>query len=174
MLLDHTGKVLDTDSMNVAFEKVEMGIKGQTNQAVARHKLMRSINQGQKAFASWFPIVKEHAKHCDFTGYDTDAATRDSILFQTLNVKLQQKILAEDLNLADTIKYGLALEQTKTAAEALSVSGRTEEGRLAKVEDQICALSTGKSGSSSNSSTNPGKKCDRCNFSHVAGVSGQR
>ena len=28
MLLDHTGKVLDTDSMDAAFVKVEIGIKG--------------------------------------------------------------------------------------------------------------------------------------------------
>ena len=67
MLLDHTGKVLDT---------------------MARHKLMRSLNQGQKAFASWFPIVKEHTKRCDFTGYHIDKDTWDAILFQTSNIKL--------------------------------------------------------------------------------------
>ena len=132
---------------------------------------MRSLNQGQKAFASWFPIVKEHTKHCDFTGYDTDVATRDAILFQTSNIKLQLKILAEDLSLADMIKYGLVLEHTKTVAEALSASAsvRTKDGRLAKVEDLICTLSAGKSGSNSSSSNNSDKKCEKCNFSHVAG-----
>ena len=100
-----------------------------------------------------------------------DVAARDAILFQTSNIKLQQKILAEDCSLVDTIKYSLVLEQTKTAAEALSASpsGRTEDGRLAKVEDQICALSAGKSRSNSSSSNNYGKKCEKCNFSHIAG-----
>ena len=95
-----------------------------------------------------------------------DIAARDAILFQTSNLNLQQKQLADDTN-----KYSLSLEQTKTAAEALSASpsGRTEDGRLAKVEDQICALSAGKSRSNSSSSNNSDKKCEKCNFSHVAG-----
>ena len=37
-------------------------------------------------------------------------AARDAILLQTQDKKLQQKILAEDLSYADTVKYGLALE----------------------------------------------------------------
>ena len=160
LLLDHVGAVLETDTLDQAFSKVETGIKTQSNQAVARHKLMQTLSQGEKTFASWYPLIKEQAKRCDFTNYDVDAATRDAILFKTSNIKLKQKILAENLNLADTIKYGLALEQSKSTAEALS--GKTPEtDRLAKIEEAVRAMSAGSGGR---------VKCDRCTFpTHAAG-----
>ena len=42
-----------------------------------------------------------------------DVAIRDVILLQTRDSKLQQKILSDNPNYTDTIKYGLALEQGK-------------------------------------------------------------
>ena len=46
-------------------------------------------------------------------GYDADVATRDVILLQTRDSRLQQKILSDNLNYADTIRHGLVLEQGK-------------------------------------------------------------
>ena len=62
------------------FTKIE-GIRKQTNQAIARHRLMMGLDQGKKNFAAWYPTVKEQAKHCSFDGYGVDEVTRDAILF---------------------------------------------------------------------------------------------
>ena len=57
-LLLHTGNVLDGDTFDEAVEKVETGIVKQTNQAVARHKLMKRLDQGEKSFSSLYPALK--------------------------------------------------------------------------------------------------------------------
>ena len=108
---DHVGKVEEDDSFEVALRKVEKGITGQTNQAVSRHKLFTKMDQDEKWFPVWYPTIREQALRCNFEDYNADMATRDAILFQTSDTKLQRDILSKDLDMDATVKAGLALEQ---------------------------------------------------------------
>ena len=144
-LFDHTGMVEDKDSWKEAIEKVTQGIKRQTNQAAARFKLMQKMPQSDSCFAEWYPRVKEQAERCTWLGYDGSMAARDAILLQTQDKKLQQKILAEDLSYADTVKYGLALEQGRKKVEEINTSRhKHEDTRVARLEEQVRRLQTGK------------------------------
>ena len=62
--------------------------------------------------------------------YDADAAARDTILLQTKDKQLQQKILTEDLNYANTVKYGLSLEQGKKKVDEIIASRGRMGGQL--------------------------------------------
>ena len=135
-LWKHVGKVTDEDNFEAALKKIEEGITGQTNQAVSRHKLFTKMNQGDKDFASWFVTIREQAMRCNFENYNADTATRDAILFQTSDTKLQREILSKDLYMDATIKAGLALEQSKMKQEIMTVSKQ--------IEDSVRALSTRK------------------------------
>ena len=159
-LLKHTGQVEDEDSWDQVLTKVEEGIRGQTNQAVARHKLFTMLRQEDRSFSVWYPKVREQAKRCNFEDYTEAKATRDAILFLTSNQKLQQKILAEDLSYDDTVKYGLALEQSKKKIETINAARgeRQENDRVAKLEEEVRALKAlgkpgGKQGSESSCGT---------------------
>ena len=126
-LWDHVRNVNDEDSFEEALRKIEVGITGQTNQAISRHKLFTNMDQGEKDFAVWYPMVKEQSLRCKFTDYNADAAARDAILFQTSNEKLQRDILSKDLDLQATIKAGLALEQSKAKQESLADRKKLED-----------------------------------------------
>ena len=144
-LFDHTGMVEDTDNWKEALEKVTQGIKLQTNQAAARFKLMQKMPQSDSCFAEWYPRVKEQAERCTWLGYNGSMAARDAILLQTQDKKLQQKILAEDLSYADTVKYGLALEQGRKKVDEINTSRhKHEDTRVARLEEQVRRLQTGK------------------------------
>ena len=131
-LWDHVGNVNDGDSFEEALRKIEVGITGQTNQAISRHKLFTRMGQGEKDFAVWYPLIKEQALRCNFTDYNAETAARDAILFQTSNKKLQRDILSKDLDFQATIKAGLALEQSKAKQESLVDR---------KLEDDVRAVS---------------------------------
>ena len=139
LLFKHVGQIRTDDTWDQTLTKVKEGITKQTNQAVARHKLFTQLSQGEKTFAAWFPRVKEQVTRCDFMGYNGDNATRDAILFQTMNTKLQQKILAEDLDMEKNIKLGLALEQSKKKVEMINAARgeRKEDDRIAKLEEEV-------------------------------------
>ena len=111
ILFDHVGLVKDTDHWDSSLTKITNGIKKQTNQAAARYKLMRQLPQGDMCFAEWYPKIKEQSERCTWDSYNAETAARDAILYQTGDKKLQQKIMAQDLSYANTIKYGLSLEQ---------------------------------------------------------------
>ena len=53
--------------------------------------------------SEWYPNIRDQARHCIWDGYNADTAARDAILLQTRDKQLQQKILAEDLNYANTV-----------------------------------------------------------------------
>ena len=149
-LFDHVGMVEDKHSWTEALEKVSKGIQKQTNQAAARFKLMQKMPQSDSCFAEWYPRVKEQADRCIWAGYDGSKAARDAILLQTQDKKLQQKILAEDLSYADTVKYGLALEQGRKKVEEINTNrNKHEDSRVARLEEQVRRLQTkpGTSGS---------------------------
>ena len=95
-LFEHTGKVEAEDTFDRAVEKIEEGIKQQTNQATARFKLFTKMPQGGGSFAQWYPTVREQADRCVWTDYDAKQAARDALLFQTSDTKLQKKILQKN------------------------------------------------------------------------------
>ena len=68
-------------------------------------------------------------------------AARDAILLQTQDKKLQRKILAEDLSYADTVKYGLALEQGRKKVDDINATRtRQEDAKVARLEEQVRRL----------------------------------
>ena len=96
-LLKHVGLVTDTDTYDAAVQKVKEGLTKQTNQCMARFKLMRELPQSGKTFAEWWPQIKEQAERCNWNNYDAKTAAGDAILQQCDSIKLQKKIIAEDL-----------------------------------------------------------------------------
>ena len=135
-LYTHVGKVIVTDSWDETVGKISRGIKGQTNQAAARFKLMQRLPQNDDSFTEWYPNIRDQARCCIWDGYDADAAARDAILLQTRDKQLQQKILSED-----TIKFGLSLEQGKKKVDKIiSSRGKPEDTRVAQLEEEVRKL----------------------------------
>ena len=56
-LFKHTGIVAVDDTYMAAIAKVRTGISAQTNQAMARFKLMREMPQAGRVFSEWWPKV---------------------------------------------------------------------------------------------------------------------
>jgi hypothetical protein len=140
-LFEYIGKVLENDTYDGAVQKVEEAITGQTNQAVMKYRLFTGMAQGDQAFASWWSSVKEAADRCNFTGYNRESAARDAILYQTSNPRLRKKILAEDPGLEETVKNGLAYEQSESKAKVME-GNKAETGvnRIDQLEDQVARL----------------------------------
>ena len=143
-LFEHVGKVEAEDTFEAAVEKIKNGIKSQTNQATARFKLFQQMPQSGAHFADWYVKLREQSDRCLWTGYDAKMAARDAILFQTDDQKLQRKVIAEDLNFDDTVKYGLALEQgARKVEEMRGASNKKENDRVAALEEQVRMLTAG-------------------------------
>ena len=121
-LYDHVGKVLEGDTYDQAVAKIEEAIKAQTK-AMSKDKLFTGLQQEGESFATWWAQVQEQAEKCEFVGYDVKIATRDAILFQTINNKLRKRVLAEDLDLAAVIKMGLAIEHSEFKAGMMGKPG---------------------------------------------------
>jgi hypothetical protein len=156
-LFEHVGGVLEGDTYDKAVKKVEDGILLQTNQATARFKLYTKLPQGGLTFGEWYPRVKEQADRCIWTNYGAKQAARDAVLFQTDSAKLQKKIIAEDLDYDNVVKYGLAFEQGEKKVDSMRAhtSGvRQEKERVSRLEDKVRQLETNKGGGS--------KSCRTC------------
>ena len=104
--------------------------------------------QGGTPFTEWFPKVKDQADRCIWKVYDAKQAARDAILFQTESTKLQKKIIAEELDYDNTVKYGLAFEQGEAKVQQMreqkTVVGRPETEKIAQLEEQFRQLQVGK------------------------------
>ena len=62
-------------------------------------------------------------------------------MLQTRDKQLQQKILSEDLNYVNTVKYGLSLEQGKKKVDEIIASrGKPEDNRVAQLEEEVRKL----------------------------------
>ena len=136
VLFEHVGKVEEGDTFEGALEKIENGVKKQTNQSAARFKLMQQYPQGGRHFAEWFPKVKEQADRISWEGYDAKMAARDAILYQTDDKRLQKKILTEDMSYDDTVKYGLAMEQNQKKVEEIRGVKVERKEEVAAVEEK--------------------------------------
>ena len=184
-LFKHTGLVEDGDSFKQALDKIEQGIKKQTNQASARFKLFQQMPQAGRPMSKWFPEIKEQADRCDWTAYGSKEAARDSILFQCDDKKLMRKIMAEDLNFDDTVKIALAMEQGSNKVEEIRGKGFGKEdekvarlnvtaGRQVEYRSMEEMVRAVKKYSNSLKKSKPkdkdnSKKCKACNFVHRDG-----
>ena len=143
VLYEHVGVVVDEDTFDAAITKIEAGIKGQTNQATARFNVFTKMPQGGLTFGEWYPKVKDQAERCIWTNYDAKQAARDAILFQTDSAKLQKKVIAEELDYDNVVKYGLAFEQVEKKVEQMRAQVswvRQEQERVARLEGKVKQL----------------------------------
>ena len=74
---------------------------------------MRETPQNGRKFAAWWPKIQELAERCNWDRYNAKAAAGDAILQQCDSIKLQKKIIVEDLKIEDIIKQVLAHEQSE-------------------------------------------------------------
>ena len=71
-------------------------------------------------------------------------ATRDATFFQMDDNKLQRKVIAENLDYDNTVKYGLALEQgAKKVDEIRGVNDKKDDDHGETLEEQIRMLKAG-------------------------------
>ena len=122
--------------LEAAMRKIEEGIKAQTNQATARFKLFTKMPQGGLSFAEWYPKVKDQAERCIWDNYDAKQPARDAILFQTDSAELQKKVIAEELDYHNVVKYGLAFKQGEKKVEQM----RTQAGGVRQEQEQVARL----------------------------------
>ena len=93
-----------------------------------------------------FPL---YVRNSIWTNYDAKQAARNAILFQTDSAKLQKKVIAEELDYDNVVKYGLAFEQGEKKVEQMraQVSGvRQEQERVARLEGKVKQLELQKGG----------------------------
>ena len=93
MLFDHVRNVTEIDNWSRILEKISNGIRGQMNQAMVRFNIMQRMPQNEELFMEWYLHIRDQVRQCTWTGYNADAAAKDTILLQTRDSKLQQKIL---------------------------------------------------------------------------------
>jgi hypothetical protein len=91
--------------------------------------------QGGLSFAEWYPKVKDQAERCIWTSYDAKQAARDALLFQTDSAKLQ-KVIAEELDYNNLVKYGLAFEQGEKKVEQM----RAQASGVRQEQDRVATL----------------------------------
>ena len=153
-LFEHVGKVAEEDDFDQTAEKIRSGLRRQMNQAVLRHKLFTGFPQENEDFITWHAKLVEQGMKCDFTDYTSDKAIRDAIMLQTSSVQLRRKLLAEDSDLDETIKIGLALESAAKNSKIISSGSRTEGSeelrRLRKENSGLKASSRPLSGQAPN------------------------
>ena len=137
-LFKHTGMVVEADSYKNAIKKVRDGITAQTNQSMARFKLMREMPQSGRVFSEWWPKIKEQADRCVWAGYDAKMAASDAILQQCDDKKLQKRIIAENLTFEHIIKMGVAMEQGNRKVDRMNKGGK--EDRVAQLEEKVRKL----------------------------------
>ena len=65
--------------------------------------------------------MREQADKCDFTKYTKEFAARDAILFNTSNHRIRKKVLAENTELDEMVKLGLAYEHTNSKSNQMGV-----------------------------------------------------
>ena len=140
-LFKHTGVVLEADAYTAAIAKVRAGIAAQTNQSMARYKLMREMPQSGRVFSEWWPKIKEQADRCVWTGYDAKMAASDSILQQCDDKKLQKRIIAENLSFENIVKMGVAMEQGTKKVDRMN--RHNKDDRVAQLEEKVRALQSG-------------------------------
>ena len=75
-----------------------------------------------------------------------EKAARDALLFQTSDVRLRKKVLAEDSSLEETVKLGLAYKQTQLKSDHMTgANGKKREQASVKrvVQEEVKMLNLG-------------------------------
>ena len=103
------------------------------------------MSQGKQSCLSWWSKVKEQADKCTFTDYTKEKAAKDAILFQTSDVKLRKKILAEDVGLDDLVKLGLAHEHTNTKSDQLGGTKDQDASVRRVIQEEVRRMNNGAS-----------------------------
>ena len=113
------------------------------------------MNLGQGKFSN----------RCNWDGYNTQAAARDAILYQTSDCKLRKKILADNLSYKDTILWGRAHEESGRKAKVVEETSNKDKVRM--LEERLGRL---ESTDTENEKYGKGKKCQTCpRYSHPPG-----
>ena len=132
-----------------------------------RYKLFTQMLQGKQSFSSWWSKVKEQADKCTFAGYNGEKAAKDAILFQTSDVKLRKKILAEDMGLDDLVKLGLAHEHTNTKSDQLGNTNDQDASVRRVIQEEVRRMNN-------EASAAPNQqfkiKCQTCTRKHKSGA----
>ena len=100
--------------------------------------------QQKSIFPEWYPKVKDQAARCVSVYYNKVMSSRVMILIQTSNTELQKKIITQDLSYKDTVKYGLAMEQSHKIVKELGRTHGEEEYILTALESQVQKLQSEK------------------------------
>ena len=147
------------DDWETALRKIREGIIARTNQAMSRLKLYQEMHQGDQMFVLWSKEVIKQAKRVDWSGYGWEAAARDAILFQTVDGKLRQKILAQDMTLDQAIAWGKANEDSRKKADRVEKATGSKNGEMRRLKEKLRRMETDDKKSSGNKS--PCKTCTR-------------
>ena len=141
LIFRYVGKVPADATYNTAITTICAAITGQTDQVMIRFKIFTAMPQEGQPFSTWWTIIKEQANKCVFKDYNWDRAARDALLFQTSDVKLQKKILAEDLALEDMVKMGLAHEQTQMKSDQMDGGSNGVSTLVRRFQEEVGRLS---------------------------------
>ena len=95
-LFKYVGKVLQEDTYQQPVDKVKVALKKRGNRTSAVFKLFNTHAQGSQSFDSWHKEIRKAAQLIDWTDYDADKATVDTIVMQTSSAKLQQRSIQEN------------------------------------------------------------------------------
>ena len=79
-------------------------------------------------FEEWYPKVRNQPGRCKWDDYNTDITARDAILIQTSNIKIQKKIITEDLKYMGVINFSLAMKHSDRKMKELGKNQGEEEG----------------------------------------------
>ena len=134
-LFECMGKVTAEMEYDAMVQAIKEAIANQTNQAVVRYKRFTGMAQGDQPFSCWWSKVKEQADKCTFAGYNLEIAARDAIQYQTNNTKLRKRMLAEDLDLVEVIKLGLAYKQSESKSNSTEKKD-TREKMVKKLDSE--------------------------------------
>ena len=78
---------------------------------VQRNLPLVNYPQGTKSFERWSKEINNAAILVNYDNYDWKQAAVDAIPLQTLNRKLRQRVLQDDVSYEDLLKLGIPKEQ---------------------------------------------------------------
>ena len=97
-LSEHVSTVTNTDTFDDTVTKIRTGLQGRTNNVVQRNLLLANYPQGTKSFEHCSKEISNAAKLINYENYDWKLAVVDAILLQTLNPKLRERALQDNVS----------------------------------------------------------------------------
>ena len=118
-LFEHVSAVTGTDTFDATVTKIRTGLQGRKNNVVQRNLLLANYLQGTKSFECWSKEISNAAKLINYENYDWKQAAVDVILLQTLNPKLRERALQDNVSYEHLLKLGITKEQSEKGAALL-------------------------------------------------------